>query len=400
MKRILLLMVCALCCGVLEAFKSLSEAQKFAKAFEENEKMETDVQELKDMLGYLVNQRENVGYSGRYVVKITPYPSSQFIIWGPTKGAFRSLVRSLTYLQTKNIIDDNFKIRAPDSYFVFTGDVLNGTPHLLETFILVLSLMKANPATVIYLRGKKEDFLHWQNNGLKAALKNKAGHISAEKIPLGRIVTRFFETLPLALYITGENPEKGLVRISYFSGDNKELEERACRALTSSRMVNVPEMCSLSIVPRAPLTVKAIIKAEDRVMSYKYHEGLTLVEPDRGATAWTVFSAPTTHYRENYQFYYDTFSVIKTTAKLKDFRITLYNRDMRGFDPLFKEVGTYSLLTGQKMVENRVAQKSGPSDAILRAHIEELQGRIKKLAAQIVQYRQALYDLPNQGERL
>ena len=391
------MMVCFLFYAPAQAFKTLTEAKKFEKAFDENEAAKSDVGEFKKTLRQVVNQRQNVGYKGRYVVKITPYPGSRFVVWGPVKGAFKSLIRSLTYLQEKAIISDDFKIQAPDTYFVFLGDVLDGTEHALETLMLVLSLMKANPASVIYIRGHREDYLHWQNNGLKKALKDKAHSVSSEKIPLGRSITRFFETLPLALYIAGEHPQDGLVRLSYFGGEVKELEERSCPALTSSRMVNVPELCFLTNrFARAPLLVKAMIKAEDRVMSYKYYSGLTLGEPDRGAIAWIAFSGPTPKYQKDYQFYYDAFSIITTAARVQDFRITLYNRDMRGLDP-FAPVGTYALLSGQKMSEKK-KERARQSDTSLLAQIEKLQERIKILAREVVQYRQIVHALPIKGE--
>jgi hypothetical protein len=212
------------------------------------------------------------------------------------------------------------------------------------------------------------------------------------------MATRFFNTLPLALYITGENPQGGLLRLSYFGGDTKELEERACPALTTSRVVNVPELCPLTTIARAPLLVKAIVKAEDRVISYKHFEGLKLAEPDGGATAWSAFSAPTSLVQKDYQFYYDAFSIIATAAHLKDFHITLYNRDMRGLDP-FNEVGTYVLLTGQK-VKGKKREQSTPSIASLSARIEKLQERIRLFAREVLQYRRALQGLPVKGEQV
>ena len=145
----------------------------------------------------MVQYRENIGYAGRFLLKLTPYPDTTFIVWGPLKGAFSSLVRTLTFIKKLGIIDNEFKLTNAATYLVFNGDVINGSETSLETLNLVLSLMHANPKNVFYIKGYAEDALHWQNDNLKKALREKAYTVSDESIPLGQAMTRFFDTLPL-----------------------------------------------------------------------------------------------------------------------------------------------------------------------------------------------------------
>ena len=336
-----------------EAFDKLSDAQKYAEAIVSKKGKENfDPYAFKSILSSLVTERENIGYSGNYIIKLTPYPATKFVIWGPLKGAFRSLVRDLTYLEKIGIIGNDFKIRDSHTSLVFNGDVINGSEHVLELFTLVLSLMKANPNRVIYIRGYNEDQLHWQNDGLKEALQLRAKGLTKETIPLGSLVSRFFDTLPLGLFIAGKDANRGVIRLSSYPADYKGVDERSCSSILRSRLLNVPEICRLEKPQKGQADVKVIIKSEDRLMSYKRHGGLMLVEPDRGAMAWTVFSGPTSYYQDNYEFFFDAFAILTTSNEIADARITLYNRDVRDFED-FKAVSTSILSTGQNIAPTK-----------------------------------------------
>lgn len=160
-------------CSMLQGFDTLTQAQQHAEnILLKRGGKSFDPSRLKTLLSSLVTTRENTGYSGNYIIKLTPYPATKFVLWGPLKGAFKSLVRDLTYLEKIGIMGNDFKIRDPHVYFVFNGDVIDGSSDVLEIFTLVLSLMRANPHRVFYMRGLTED--HWQDDGLRDALQARA----------------------------------------------------------------------------------------------------------------------------------------------------------------------------------------------------------------------------------
>ncbi len=397
MKKTIALLI--LTCLNLSGYTSLRQAQEHASALRKGKHITFDAQTFKSLLADVVGQQETIGYTGRYLLKLTPYPNTTFIIWGPLKGAFESLVRTLTYGKEQGIIADDLTIVDPSTYLVFAGDVINSSDTSLETLSLVLGLMKANPKKVFYLKGKIEDALHWQNDGLKIALKQKASSVSKEYIPLGRLVTRLFNTLPLALYITGLNPDKGSIRISYFSRDYNEIDEIQCGSLLTKKTINVPQICYINTPQKGPAKVKAIIKSEQRIMSYSQHPGLILVEPDRGAVAWSIFSAPSVQYQKEYDFYSDAFTLIKTGASIKEATISLYNNDIRTPDPA-GIVGTFNLLTGIRSPEPKDIKKALPKIADLQKELKGVYAQVEQLLSEVSHLTSALAETEEVREQL
>jgi hypothetical protein len=111
-----------------------------------------DWRSFKTAINTLTEQRAKEALPNDFSERFTPEGKDQFIIWGDLYGAFHSLVRDLTYLQQQKIIDNNLKIKS-HYYFVFNGNVIEGSPYVLETLELIIRLMIANPDQVFYTRG-------------------------------------------------------------------------------------------------------------------------------------------------------------------------------------------------------------------------------------------------------
>jgi branched-chain amino acid transport system substrate-binding protein len=307
----------------------------------------------------VVREREHKGFTGEYILIQTPKPGTRYIIFGPLLGALPSLVRDLRFLQSQGLINEELKVTQPDCFIIFTGNVINGGPYVLETLTLVLSLMYKNPATVLYLKGRYEDQLYWENTLLKQQLKIQADYVSHEFIPLHRILTRLFNTLPLGIYLNSTNPQDGLLQISYFPVVNDRFSALSCEQ--ALRTIH-PTMyrCRLSTTKKSQknfLPIRASIKAEDRLTSYKNHPGLVLLAPEQGATIWSVFSSPNKMYQEQFSFFYDAFVILTIGSTLLDSTISLYNQDLR--DPFsFNKASEYNIVTGQPVL--RLASAEPP----------------------------------------
>ncbi len=91
-------------CLNLSGYVSLQHAQKQAKLLRKGKRSSFDARAFKSLLAQVIQQQETIGYTGRYLLKLTPYPDTTFIIWGPLKGAFESLVRTLTFAHKEGII--------------------------------------------------------------------------------------------------------------------------------------------------------------------------------------------------------------------------------------------------------------------------------------------------------
>lgn len=308
------------------------------------------VQAFKDLMVNVSKMNEDNGYIGRFVLKMKPVGGSMFVIWGDVQGAFHSLVRVLTELQRKGFINDRLEIVKPNVYFVFNGDFINRGPYSLEALTVVMRLMERNRKRIFYIRGSQEDSGHWKNFNLKDELIIRAASVSKAEIPLGPELDRFFNTLPLALYLIDQEGEKSIdvVRISNFDRRVSELNEEAF-----SNFFQGPQSAELSVFKlggksddfKKKINIRAILEGESRTSVYRPSPGLIQLEADKGATAWTQISSPIESYRYLQDFYFDAFAVLDVGKQLSDWTLTLYNQDVRELLGIQK-IAIFNLVTG------------------------------------------------------
>ncbi|MCK5632846.1 ABC transporter substrate-binding protein [bacterium] len=299
---------------------------------------------FKTILQNVIKQRENNGYMGRFVIKMTPKSDSRFIIFGDLHASFHSFVRNLEHLQNERIINNNLKIK-DGYYFVFNGNAIDLSPFNLEILNLIAHIMDKNPQQVFYIRGQHEDKEHWRNFSLRTELELRAENIKE------KLIKRFFNTLPLALYLTGlEGKKTEVIRISYFNRNYKELNEDNFADFfilddeEQEGEVTVRNLEVKTTVPKA-INIKTIIKSEDRLIKQTTTEGLIQADSEKGATSWMVLSAPNRTFRSLYKFFFDAFAMIKTNGKISNWTISLYNQDVREQIGI-KKRKEYSLVSG------------------------------------------------------
>jgi len=174
---------------------------KILRFFRLKEKPIWSAKYFKSMLTDLTRKRELDSFTDDFIIKFTPKAGSRIIIWGDLHGAFHSFSRDLEKIKQLKIINEQLKIIKSDDYFVFNGNLIDQSPYSMETLTLALKLMEVNPGKVFYLRGTHESKEHWHNFGLKRELQIRAKNLSSEEIPLSSLINRFFNTLPLALFL-------------------------------------------------------------------------------------------------------------------------------------------------------------------------------------------------------
>lgn len=324
------------------------------------------------LLGSLTKKRELDGMIGDFIQKYEESPGDRFFIWTDLFGAFHSLVRDLVELRGKGIIADDFKIMQPTNFFVFNGNVIDHSPYVLETLTLVMRLLEANPKQLFYIRGYHEDKQEWQSYALAHELKIRASGFSREVIPLSKRVTRFFNTLPLGLFlpvVTENSIDTVLIANNEYSKAGFEakdfagfLEHEGSGTPTNFKIDN--KMSSLKKVQ-----IKVLISGEDRSVTYHQTTGLTLIGMQRESLRWLNFSSPTGRNRRLYDFFYDAFVELKVAKNLSDWTLTLYNQDVRKLLG-FKAEETYNLLTGQP-----VGQKIRQVQAVKEKKDETKEGK-------------------------
>lgn len=284
------------------------------------------------VLTLVTADRERSGYSSLHDLVINPRPGSEFVIVGPLYGAFHSLVRILSELAQQGMIDNEFKIIKPDTFFVFTGNLVDKSPVNMETLTVVMSLMKANPSRVICIAGNQELGNNWLGYGLKRELSLRTGSKALEPL-----VSQFFATLPRALFII--DAHQGVIKI----GDTPSVLQ--CSLLKGSQ--GELRMCPASSTGTA-IPAKTLIVGESRLMSYRQHPGLIQAPSQEGALTWSVFSAPNYWHREYFSFNYDAYVILTIGQTLAQSVLSLYNQDVRELNG-FQKVARYGVMSGKNL---------------------------------------------------
>ncbi|MFC1894892.1 ABC transporter substrate-binding protein, partial [Candidatus Dependentiae bacterium] len=316
------------------------------------------------------------------IIKITPQKKSFFVIFGDLNGAFKSLYRDIKELKKLGFINEQLKIIKDNTCLIFNGNVLSRSAHIIETFTIILRLMKNNPNKVFFIKGEHEINENWKNHGFKEELKAKAKQFSDELIPLNSLVNKFIETLPLAVYIN--YGKKHFIRISNFDRNYEKLNEHYFYNVLSKKSQQILERFNIENQQFSNETfdveIKTIIKGKNRTFSYEKTDGLSHLYPDQGAIAWSIFSSPTLCNQKLYNFYNDAFTILDVEPN-KDPLITLYKQDAikkKGFT-----TKTYNLLTEE--VIKKKETKATEKEKITIATTLDLTGNVKEIGKALYQ---------------
>jgi branched-chain amino acid transport system substrate-binding protein len=269
-------------------------------------------------------------------------PHAQVLVWSNAHGCFHSLVRGITQWFNEKIIDNSFTLIQPHTYIVFDGNSIDYGAYSLETLTLILRLLETNPEKVIYIAGQHEYKTFWHAFGLARELEIRAASSSDEIIPLGSLVDTFFQTLPLALFIsTGTD---ALVVISYFGSEELSFVDLLCSSNGTTPHAQVAQLCQQA-KDKHQLPIKALIKGHSQLKTYKDGQGLYALESEDGATTWFVVSSAPKVYRMVYGFFYDAYVVLDLVPDLSKSLITLYYNDTQT-SAQFKKGPVYNLISG------------------------------------------------------
>lgn len=346
------------------------------------------IEGFKDLLFKTIAARENEGYAGKFVIAMKPDPGAVFVIWGDVQGAYHSLMRGLNEMKSLGVLGDDLHIIKPNYYFVFNGNAIDQSAYSLEVLTVIMRLMDNNPGRVFYLRGMHEDQGRWKDFSLKrdlvlrTALSPKERFELSGKIPLSEEMERFFDTLPLALYLVGqkENDTFDVVRISHFGREYKELDETQFGLYLNDtgKEPHIFKVHNKNVDNEKKVNVKAIIKGEHRLTSYHTTLGLSQLEADKGSTAWVIFSSPTDTYRYLQDFYYDAFTLLEIGKTFNQWTISLYNQDVREMLG-FKKIATYNVVNGLKEIEELHKKDEAEDSFELKKRMNIAEQKIDKL---------------------
>lgn len=278
---------------------------------------------------------------------------TRVIIFGDLFGAFHSLIRDLKHLKDQKIIDNNLRIVRDDVYIVFVGNIVGRSPYSLPTSFLVLRLLERNPERVVYLRGEQETDNYWKDFSLADELVMAVPE--SEYKPLLKDVSQFFETLPIALYITTPGSPGRVIRISSFGRENYSLDEEKFGDFTFDRQPSGLTYLAQPAEARStyPPEVTVIIRGQQKLQELRTISGLDFIEPDFGAGAWSAFSSPTQVNQQYIKFFADAYSELVIRQPMSMSTIQRISRDIRIKGP-FERSPLYNAVTGQKIFDEAV----------------------------------------------
>lgn len=281
---------------------------------------------FRKLITTITNNRIKEGYLNGFVQKFVLSPDKKLIIWGNAQGAFHSLVRDLQELQKKGIITNQLQITSPDYYFIFTGNAIGRSAYSIETLTLILQLMKVNPGQVIYVRGTHESNQYWHNFDLAHDLKTRFWYLTKRGVPLTGLFDRFFETLPLALYLINE-ADNQIVRITNRTEPAKLKEKNFGEFFQPSYTASHGKLGKLN--PSENIEIAVNIASNLDKQGHYVTEGLRLLMTSKGTPLWGLLSAPTSSYKERFNFENDAFVIIKTAQQFADWTITLCKQNAK-----------------------------------------------------------------------
>lgn len=305
-----------------------------------------------DLLFEQVKLREQQNLPGRQVARLLINEPISLYVFGDIQGEFHSLLRSLTFLKEQQIIDDSLTIIRPHTYIIFNGNFIDRAPYSIECLYTIMLLLKQNEEQVFYIRGTHEDNDYWHNFGLKRELMHRAGALlpfnaSADAIPLGDLIDRFFNTLPLALYVATKDTPLDVIRISHVDRSNPELNEEYFGDFfiqNNNQNIHYFDVRQKQLSHKIP-SIKALLTAEDWIREHRAVLGLGHLDQDLGTTSWSIVSAPILAYKNYYKFHYDAFAVIDVNIPIATSSITLWNNNIKHASSFVKQEA-YNLTTG------------------------------------------------------
>ena len=151
-----------------------------------------------------------------YILKLPLRDDANVIVFGDISGSFHALGSHLQQLNKLGILDDKLQLLSPNDYIIFNGNVIEGSPYLIETLSIVMTLLLKNQRQVFYIRGECEAYRTCINQPIGQDIECKLSHIPREllkTVPL--LMDSFLNSLPLAIYLQKQDKNKtSLVRIS------------------------------------------------------------------------------------------------------------------------------------------------------------------------------------------
>lgn len=309
----------------------------------------TIADQFKTSLIEILNQRTKMNIHGKIIAKLQLPEKSKLIIFSNIKAGLHSFMRSLQWLIDQKIISKDFAIIKPDHYIFLNGNSINYGPYNIETLLIIFTLLQKNPDSFFYIRGKQEINETWIDGGLKYELNIRFNAKDRIKKPLEDELNKFFETLPIAVYIGIMGDPHKYMYITSLEEGTIDLEESLVGQFISMptdkkiTYYNLDTPIAISSEKTNPEFI-AVIQNEDWRRDFRGGTGIGLLGQVEKARAWSTMSTPIIMNQKLLKYYWDAFLIVTLLKPLENSIITLYRRDSRTHDS-FKKFNSYNIVS-------------------------------------------------------
>lgn len=320
-----------------------------------------------ELLRRVTQKRKKDGLRGKFVQRQEVSQDDHFLVWGNLQGAFHSLVYALEHLAEQKIIDKNLKIIAPKYFMVFSGNVVDRSVYSLETLTVILRLIDANPNRVFYIKGNHESDSLWRDYDLLDELQYKVAvpmgmnpPYKNDIVPFTDDIEAFFNTLPMVLYLGMKTVDAAQgIRIGHFTRDQYQLTyDELSYVLNNQDQTLFTAPIQLPKERKDEIAAEVIAMTEgssDLIPNYN-DQGLRLLPPDEGTTAWSILSAQNDSFERLYKFITDSYVDIAISLPMKQSTITQQYQDSKNRTG-FKTGRVYNIFCGQADEQYRAQSK-------------------------------------------
>lgn len=266
----------------------------------------------------------------------------RFLVLSGLHGAFHSLVRILTSWQAQGMLDSQLVLTDKSINLIINGDVISGSPYVLETLTVVLMLHERNPGRVWYIQGKDELDQTWRSHELGRQLIAHCGAECYQRIEA--LLALYFQALPQALYIV-DGERKNAFVFDSFDVLHRQRDTELGSFFTKLE-ANVITAYSFfdRLKTEHPVAIKALVQSRTTWSTVKPimpYELLKNVMP----LTWLLTSAQTRAYRQLYRFFFDAYALIDVNPDLAKTTMQIMTRDVRTEQP-FEQLSCFQLLSG------------------------------------------------------
>ncbi len=344
-------------------------------------------EDLLDLLKSVVLVREKAYPTGNIIIKHQLDKDSTFIVLGDLYSAFHSLVRDLRALIELGYMNKNFEIIRSKTYIVCTGNFSIGSAYCLRVMTLLARLLERNQHNVIILQGDNEASTTWQHHTVKDAisLQTEGIKFNRQDSLYSRLFNRFFNTLPLALYIEpicnkSASDAIDIIRISSSTKEKQTFESGNYGDFFVNPTKKSWDTTQTMYPTEGKIHTIATLHGPSVTSIYQMENpGLLLQSLDAGAD-WIVISSPTETSRITYQAFYDAMVFLHCSGHNNEIHARLLHRDTRLNEPFIWRV-EYDLATGACIKFTAPHTTDNVSTKIKRHEhdIEQLNTRLAKL---------------------